>query len=355
MAVARSRFVPTMDRPRWICFEEKPIEMKKPRARTRSPKKQTHESKESNMKTHLILSILAALTLGQAALLAFEQPAVQKITAKDHIVIFGDSTSGRRPAGYVELLTQALNEQVPGVKHTTIAKAQKWTGDLPSMIPYLVKMLPSEQPPTICIIVLGLNDRDVDVYAKNLREAVGVLRGHKQTVILTTPTLFNDLNKMKAHAKAVQDLATELKCPLIDLSAAYTDYAMKNMKDNKFLPGTGLYDNEQSAIGLHLGQMGEILSAKTIIQALGLKPEWKMYQICLRVNGKGQIKADPAPTGDKGREGYAPGTKVTLTFTPDAGFKFNRWFNFEGTVKETSEKLTVTMDRPMWIFAESKP
>jgi hypothetical protein len=70
---------------------------------------------------------------------------------------------------------------------------------------------------------------------------------------------------------------------------------------------------------------------------------------------KGQIKADPAPTGEKNREGYAPGTKVTLTFTPEAGSKFSRWFNFEGTVKETSEKLTVTMDRPMWIFAESKP
>jgi hypothetical protein len=28
---------------------------------------------------------------------------------------------------------------------------------------------------------------------------------------------------------------------------------------------------------------------------------------------------------------------------------------YEGTVKETSEILTVTMDRPMWIIAESKP
>jgi len=64
---------------------------------------------------------------------------------------------------------------------------------------------------------------------------------------------------------------------------------------------------------------------------------------------------DPAPAGDKGREGYAPGAKVTLTFTPDAGSMFTRWFNFEGTVKETVEKLTVTMDRPMWIIAESKP
>lgn len=41
------------------------------------------------------------LTLGQATLSAFEQPAVQQLTAKDHIVILGDSTtvggSGRCP------------------------------------------------------------------------------------------------------------------------------------------------------------------------------------------------------------------------------------------------------------------
>ena len=94
---------------------------------------------------------------------------------------------------------------------------------------------------------------------------------------------------------------------------------------------------------------------RTILQGLGLKPEWKQYQLRLTVKGKGQIKADPAPSGDKGREAYAPGTKVTLTFTPEAGAKFTRWFNFEGTVKETVEKLTVTMDRPMWIIAETTP
>ena len=119
----------------------------------------------------------------------------------------------------------------------------------------------------------------------------------------------------------------------IGLGAAYTQYATKNMKDGKFLPGTGLYDSEDPVIGLHLGVLGETLSARTILQGLGLKPEWKMNQIRLTVKGKGQIKSDPAPTGDKGREGYAPGTKVTLTFTPEAGFKFSRWFNFEGTVR----------------------
>ena len=318
------------------------------------------------MKNHFILSILAMLALGHTTLSAFEQPAVQQLTAKDHIVIFGDSTTvgGLRPAGYVQLLIQALNEQVPGVKVSAICKNSRKTNSLLGPGGWILSnfegLRKAEPAPTISIIVLGLNDSggyaaDLETFVKNLREAVGLLRERKQTVILTTKTLASNWEQTKSYAEAALALATELKCPLIDLGAAYTEYVNKNMKDGKFLPGTGLYDNEESVIGLHLGQLGEILSAKTILQALSLKPEWKMYQICLRVNGKGQIKADPAPTGDKGRKGYAPGTKVTLTFTPDAGFKFNRWFNFEGTVKETSEKLTVTMDRPMWIIAESKP
>ena len=307
---------------------------------------------------HAMPAVLLLGGLITTSAFAFEQPAVQQLTAKDHIVIFGDSTTvgGCRPAGYVQLLIQALNEQVPGVKVSAICKNSQKSGSMLGWIPGKFEELRKAEPaPTISIIVLGLNDGDVVAYTKNLREAVGLLRERKQTVILTTPTLHANLDKTKPRAEAARALATELKCPLIDLGAAYTDYAIKNMKDGKFLPGTGLYDNEESVIGLHLGQLGNTLSAKTILQALSLKPEWKMYQICLSVSGKGQIKADPAPTGDKGREGYAPGTKVTLTFTPDAGFKFNRWFNFEGTVKETAEKLTVTMDRPMWIIAESKP
>ena len=313
------------------------------------------------MKKSLLLSLLAVLTLGQTTLSAFEQPAVQQLTAKDHIVIFGDSTTvgGSGPAGYVQLLIQALNEQVPGVKVSAICKNSRATNTLLGPKGWILgnfeKIRQSEPAPTISIIVLGLNDRDVEGYVKNLREAVGLLRERKQTVILTTPTLHANLDNTKPRAEAARALATELKYPLIDLSAAYTQYATKNMKDGKFLLGTGLYDTEEPVIALHLGVLGETLSAQTILQGFGLKPEWKMYQIRLTVAGKGQIKADPAPTGEKNREGYAPGTKVTLTFTPEAGSKFSRWFNFEGTVKETAEKLTVTMDRPMWIIAESKP
>jgi hypothetical protein len=88
------------------------------------------------------------------------------------------------------------------------------------------------------------------------------------------------------------------------------------------------------------------------------------------VYGGGKIKIEPelptqAPSvTDPGWSGnwhteqpaYAPGAKVTLTLIPDAGLALNRWFTYNGSeIKETSNKLTVTMDRHMWICAEVKP
>ncbi len=50
------------------------------------------------MKISLLLSLLAVLALGQATLSAFDQPAIQQLQAKDHIVIFGDSTTAEGSA-----------------------------------------------------------------------------------------------------------------------------------------------------------------------------------------------------------------------------------------------------------------
>ena len=56
------------------------------------------------MKKSVLLNLLAVLTLGHTTLSAFEQPAVQQLTAKDHIVIFGDSTTagGLKSTGYIK-------------------------------------------------------------------------------------------------------------------------------------------------------------------------------------------------------------------------------------------------------------
>ena len=70
--------------------------------------------RRAHIRRTITLTLLAVLALGQTTLSAFEQPAVQQLQTNDHIVIFGDSTTvgGLGPAGYVQLLIQALNEQV---------------------------------------------------------------------------------------------------------------------------------------------------------------------------------------------------------------------------------------------------
>jgi hypothetical protein len=72
---------------------------------------------------HQTKRVALAMTLAAAAiagpLAAYDQPKIHGITAKDHVVIFGHSTTaaGSRTGGYVQLLVQALGEQLPVLVH----------------------------------------------------------------------------------------------------------------------------------------------------------------------------------------------------------------------------------------------
>ena len=248
------------------------------------------------MKKHLIITILAAFALGTAAVSAFDQPAVQQLQAKDHIVIFGDSTTaaGIRTAGYVQLLILAMNEQMPGVKVSAICKNTRATNSLLGPGGWILgskfqALQQPEQPPTISLIILGLNDSKagaagVEPYTKNLREAVGLLRERKQTVILTTPSTWGGLTQTKPYAEAAHVLATELKCPLIDLYAVQTELISAHTKDGNLDPAfCPTWD------GVHLSAVGNTLWAGTILKAFGLKPEWKKYQLQTAVTEVGVL------------------------------------------------------------------
>ena len=234
------------------------------------------------MKIHFIFNLLAMLALGQATLSAFDQPAVQQLQAKDHIVIFGDSTTagGFGPAGYGQLLTQALGEQLPGAKLSAICKNTRTTDTLLGPTGWILgdkfeTLRKAEPAPTISIIILGLNDSKagpggVERYTKNLREAVGLLRERKQTVVLTAPSTWGGLTQTKPYAEAARVLATELKCPLIDLYAVQSELITAHTKDGNLDPAFN-----PTVDGVHLSALGNKLWAETILKALGLKPEWK--------------------------------------------------------------------------------
>ena len=312
------------------------------------------------MRPILCLTMLCCLA-GAGTAVAFDQPQVYTLKPKDRIMVFGDSTTvgGVGVAGYVQQISQALKEQLSDkdVTITAICKNTRTTNTLLGKGGWVVGLKDKQgQPdfPTVGIINLGLNDSKQGVagvkpFCDNLRQAIALLREMKVDPILCTPTLWCGLTQTKPYGEAARALAAELKVPLIDLYEAYSDHVTRNMRDGKVLPGTGLFDTEEPVIGLHLGVLGETLSARTILQGLGLKPVWQKYQLRLTVAGKGQVTAEPK------QPFYEPRAKVALKFVPEAGSTFKRWFNWEGTVRETAAQFTLTMDRHHWIIAEAPP
>ncbi len=337
------------------------------------------------MKSHHMISILTLLSLvGTAS--AFEQPKVYDLKPNERILILGDSTThdGNTVGGYVRLVDQAIQEQVPDRKAAIRAQAGYGAPLVPerpdkrqTMAEWLQPVLDHPNAPTTVMINLGLNDSkggeaNVPTYEKWVRQYVEELRAIKLNVVLCTPTLWGGLKQTKSYAEAVRRVATDMKCPLIDL---YDSHA-------------AAFEQKKSVTrdGTHLNTAGEVLSASTILHAFGLKAEWKKYQlrISARRNGystgvegwcggplTGNSKSvlvepalpevKPELESPKGRFGhyntlwicnwpteqaaYAPGTKVTLRLDPDSGRIFHHWADFDGLVpKDAPATLTIVMD-----------
>ncbi len=309
--------------------------------------------------THtFLLAVLAAFALGQATASAFEQPKVYELKPKDHVVIFGDSTTvaGCKPAGFVQLLIQAVAEQIhdQGVKVSAICKNTRTTSSLLGPEGWILgrkfkTLQDAEHKPTVAIIVLGLNDSKagpsgVEPYVKRLREAIGLLRDRKQTVILVTPSTWGGLEQTKPYAGACRALAKELECLLIDLYAVHVDHIVANTKDGRLLPS----DNP-TVDGVHYSEVGDTLTAGAILRALGLEAVWRKYQLQVALNRNCDVTVEPNLSVN---EPYEPGAKVTLTCKPKAGMVFKSWAHTNGElIAGTEPAVTVTMDSHQHIKA----
>jgi len=323
-----------------------------------------------------ILSLLAALALAGTAS-AYEQPKVYDLKPNERVLIIGDSTTydGTDVAGYVRLVDQAIQEQIPDRK--AAVRSQAWPGvklvpEHPERWKPMAeneswrKVLQHPNAPTTVIYNLGLNDSkqgeaNVPTYEKWVRKYVEDVRANKMNVILCTPTLWVGLTQTKSYAEAVRRVATEMKCPLIDLYAAHA--AAFEQKKRLTRDGT------------HLNMAGEIMSASTILNAFGLKAEWKRYQLrfgAMRNNwstgGDTKVLVEPALSDAKPdlenpkgpfpifgalwnanwpteQAAYAPGTKVTLKVDPASGRIFHHWADFDGLLpKDAPATLTIVMD-----------
>jgi lysophospholipase L1-like esterase len=322
---------------------------------------------------------------------AFEQPKVYGLEPNERVLVLGDSTAhdGNTVGGYVRLVDQAIQEQVPDRKAAIRAHAGYGAPLVPErpdkrqpMAEWFKPVLGHPNAPTTVMINLGLNDSkggeaNVPVYEKWVRQYVEELRAAKMNVILCTPTLWGGLKQTKSYAEAVRRVATEMKCPLIDLNAAHA--AAFDQKKNL------------TRDGVHLNMAGEVLSASTILKAFGLKAEWKKYQLRVSARRNGYstgvegwcggpligntkcVVAEPAlpegkselenPKGRFGNSGnlwianwpteqaaYAPGAKVTLKLDPASGRIFHHWADWDGRLpKDAPATLTIVMDGHMGV------
>jgi lysophospholipase L1-like esterase len=314
------------------------------------------------------LGILASLLLAGTTS-AFEQPKVYDLKPNDYVYVIGDSTThqGTLPAGYVPLTDQAVQEQLPG-KNIKVdgfhGGSGATSGDHVKFVgPHLDQVIKAGRTPTAVVINIGLNDtgrgQGLPAYGDNLRKMVADIRARKMTAMLCATTTYRDLKFMTPYADMARTVAAELHCPLIDLQAAHVAHIEANTKDGKRVPGT-----DPTVDGLHLSAVGETISAKTFLQAFGLKPAWQAYQVRMVAMREGWA------TGVHGTFTYEPklasypsGSKVTVTLIPAAGCEFSQWqdMDYRGTPKASQPELgssatiTLTMDRHRFLMGYVRP
>jgi len=323
-----------------------------------------------------IFNLAISLCLaGFGTAVAYDQQQIYQLKPNDHILILGDSTTaeGVGVGGYVRLVDQAQHEQIPekgvvvraiggnGMEMQHIVVPQ---GTIPGAVK---SMVGKEHAPTVVVLTFGLNDAKDAVapgvarYTKSARTAITQLRELKMLVILCTPPLWGGLDATKPYAEAARSVAEEMKVPLIDLYAAHAEQFVKKPSCTRD--------------GVHFSMFGNTFQAGVILQAFGLKPVWKKYQLRLTVCKGSKITQDPelpsnAPTiippgnwtenWPLEQAAYAPGTKVTLKVEPEAGYTFLGWRNMTGdaTAEKSdikSSQLTITMDQHKWFMAISQP
>jgi lysophospholipase L1-like esterase len=298
---------------------------------------------------------------GEADPKAFVQPKVHELKPQDVIWILGDSTTadGVHPAGYVRLVEQAIQEQLPDHKIVVIGKGvpmkkSRSLGPHVETIKALAKADPKsrrEQMPTVVIFNYGLNDQGftpatnaLEVYTENIRQAITELQAVGVTPMPCATTARGSIDRMpmKPYADATRAVAAELKCPFIDLHSTHVAHILTHSdKDGRFALGMS-----PTRDGTHLTSRGETLSATAILRAFGLKPEWRKYQLRVSPGHATKVTADPAQTL------YEPGTKVTLTAEIPAGFEFRGWVFGDGIPVSTEKTVTITMDRHIIIWPD---
>ncbi len=197
------------------------------------------------------------------------------------IIMFGDSCTAERPGSVQKVYAVRVQEALEGIGssvkvrnaglggNTTANARQRFTRDV------------LQHQPRLVVFQFGINDSCIDVwktppattprvslidYIANLRAMIAEARTQKAAVILMTPNPLRWTAKLKSlygkppyrpdaedgmdapqfglYNDALRKLAKELSVPLVDIHAAYPDFAAKQKKTISGLLLDGMHPND---------------------------------------------------------------------------------------------------------------
>lgn len=234
---------------------------------------------------------LAELSAGEIPV--FVPPPAPKV-APGGIVMFGDSTTARR-AGVQKVYAQRVQESLQSIGSSFSVSNAGIGGNTTSDARKRLAKDVLAHKPRVVVMQFGINDSAVDVWKKppataprvalkeftdNLRTMAHECRKHGAKVLLMTTNPLRWTSKirelygkppydadaedgfeslhLRAYNEAVRALAQELKVPLVDVRAAYEDFA----KAHNTTVDAMLLD------GMHPGDLGHQLVAELLTPAI---------------------------------------------------------------------------------------
>jgi len=194
------------------------------------------------------------------------------------VIFFGDSITqmGVNPGGYISLMKEILVQQ--NITNYDLVGAGIGGNKVYDLYLRMDDDVLSKNPTTV-VIWIGVNDvwhkksygtgTDADKFERFYNAIIKKLKNNNIKVLLCTPAVIGektdysneldgDLNK---YAGIIRTIASNNNCPLIDLRKVFTDYNLKNNKENK---SAGILTTD----GVHLNDAGNELVADEMIKAL---------------------------------------------------------------------------------------
>ena len=226
------------------------------------------------MRASIFVSLVLSVWVGGLA--ADTRAEELKIKAGDKIVAIGDSIT--QGGGYLRDMNAVFTNQYPDLKIPPVVNA----GISGQKAEQLVKRFDQDviqKKPAVVTINVGINDvwhrlnkpHDETVlkaYKENVAKMVDDAQKAGILVVLCTPTIITeDLQsegnkRLLLYVDAMKQIATEKKCLLADLHAAFVSVLGKKPADAKGKAFTG--------DGVHMNAKGNWVMAEGILKTLGV-------------------------------------------------------------------------------------